>query len=212
MANLDHQRAFELLPWLINGTLAGAERESVETHVRDCVTCRIALREQQRLRGAVRGQPIVPLASAHGFQELQRELERRAPARRSRLFGAAFAPRAALAAAALGAAAVTLLAWLAATGALDRSSADYTTLASAAPGSDAQVDLVFASWVTENDMRALLSDIDGTIVGGPSPAGRYTVRLGTPPRSAAETAALLERLSRDHRVRFAGPTLTESTQ
>ena len=51
---LTHARAFELLPWLVNGSLTGAERDAVESHVRACIACRRELKQQQRLHGAVR--------------------------------------------------------------------------------------------------------------------------------------------------------------
>ena len=42
-----HAAAFELLPWLVNGTLSATERGEVLGHLDDCLVCR---REQARLR------------------------------------------------------------------------------------------------------------------------------------------------------------------
>lgn len=206
----DHDRAFELLPWLVNGTLEADESAFVEAHVRDCVTCRIALREQHQLRAAVSEQPTVPLSPTRGLEALQRELERRSHPRQPRRLAAAFAPRAAFAAAALGTAAVILVGWLAVTGTFDRERADYVTLTSSGPSDGVELDLIFATSISENDLRALLTGIEGTIVGGPSELGRYTVRLAGGERSETEIAALVERLGRDPRVRFAGRSLAQS--
>ena len=37
---IGHERAFELLPWLVNGSLSGHERDEVEQHTRVCLLCR----------------------------------------------------------------------------------------------------------------------------------------------------------------------------
>ncbi|MCS0613747.1 zf-HC2 domain-containing protein [Massilia kyonggiensis] len=39
----DHLEAQDVLPWLANGTLAGAERERVQAHVESCALCRADL-------------------------------------------------------------------------------------------------------------------------------------------------------------------------
>jgi hypothetical protein len=38
---IGHARAFELLPWFVNGSLAADERDAVELHVRSCIMCRL---------------------------------------------------------------------------------------------------------------------------------------------------------------------------
>jgi hypothetical protein len=207
-ATFDHERAFELLPWLINGTLSGSERDSVETHVRDCLTCRIALREQQRLLTMIKGQPTVPLSAAHGFEQLQRRLslESAVSARRPRRFFQLTPTTGLIAlAAALGAVAFTL--WLDSSGNAGNERGAYTTLGRDAPAGAVRLDIVFADETTENDMRALLNEIGATLVGGPSEIGRYTVRLESSELTEADVAALMQRLKRDTRVRFAGRSL-----
>jgi hypothetical protein len=195
-----------MLPWLVNGTLATSELETVQSHVRTCVTCRIALREQQRLRAAIQEQPTVPLSEERGFEQLTRQLEGRAgPNLLSwRLLGT---PSARLAAAAMLLAAVVGVAWLVGVGG-DRG-AEFRTLGKESAIDDQRIDLVFATWVSESDMRELLSDIDATIVGGPSDLGRYTVRIGGNALTDQEVSALLERLSHDRRIRFAGRAMID---
>jgi hypothetical protein len=58
-------------------------------------------------------------------------------------------------------------------------------------------------------MRVLVNEIDGTIVGGPSDLGRYTIRLNATKLTEAEVGALIERLGHDQRIRFAGRSLIE---
>ena len=47
------QHPDELLPWLANGTLAGAERQEVEAHVATCERCRRELVWLEALRNSV---------------------------------------------------------------------------------------------------------------------------------------------------------------
>jgi hypothetical protein len=68
----------------------------------------------------------------------------------------------------------------------------------------AHLDIIFADGTSEAQMRALLDDIDATIVAGPTQLGRYSVRLAALEPSDAEIEALVRRLLGDRRVRFAG--------
>ncbi len=204
---LTHAQAFELLPWLINGTLCGAELDSVQDHVRSCIACRIAVREQQRLRVAVREQPTVPLSAEVGFEQLTGQLDGRGAL--PHFFSArqfvGSSRRAHLAAAAALLAAVVGVAWLAGSG-VNRAP-EFTTLGKESAIDDLRIDLIFATWVSESDMRALLSEINATIVGGPSEIGRYTVSIGGNAATEGDVSALLERLTSDRRIRFAGRTM-----
>lgn len=51
-AQAAHRAAREALPWLLNGTLAGAERDSVERHLQACAQCRADLDALRALRMA----------------------------------------------------------------------------------------------------------------------------------------------------------------
>ena len=72
---IPHSRAFELLPWLVNGSLGAEERDAVEQHVRSCLACHRELKEQQRLRAALRAQPAVHLSPQTNFEKLARSLD-----------------------------------------------------------------------------------------------------------------------------------------
>ncbi len=71
------------------------------------------------------------------------------------------------------------------------------------------LDVVFAEDTTAAEMQALLDDIGGEIVAGPSDVGRYSVRVVADPADAARLRELLEALAADPRVRFAGRSLLE---
>lgn len=62
---MDCDQAIERLPWLLNGTLAPAERREVEAHVAECERCRAALADT-RTAGEIFAQHI-PSASLVAF-------------------------------------------------------------------------------------------------------------------------------------------------
>ncbi|HEX6995115.1 MAG TPA: zf-HC2 domain-containing protein [Gammaproteobacteria bacterium] len=190
----DHELAAALLPWLVNGTLAGDERERVERHVRQCLACRAELAEQTRVAALVRRQPVVPLAPDANFERLRSRLDRASPPGTSRrtLW--------ALAAAVVIAVGLPLAAGL--VGTEPDGGATYRTLSDAA-GSGELIDVIFADGVREAEMRALLDELDAEIVAGPSRnLGRYTLRLP----ASADAGTVVRRLLDDPRIRFAGQT------
>ena len=200
---IPHSRAFELLPWLVNGSLGAEERDAVEQHVRSCLACHRELKEQQRLRVALRAQPAVHLSPQTHFEKLARTLDGQPavgarPARRFQPL-LPFAAAAAVAAIAVG----TVL-WLSPTRV-----GDYRTLSNTSVAAPGQLDIVFGQSVTQAEMQSLLEEIGGTIEAGPSGVGRYRVRLAAPIASDAQLDALLEKLNKDPRVRVAARALTE---
>lgn len=203
---LTHARAFELLPWLVNGSLTGTERDAVESHVRACIACRRELKQQQRLHSAVRARRSADVSAEAGFDRLDRELDE--TARSSRVWRGRYASAAPFAiAAAAGLAVLAVLLWLTPLPQLD--SNNYSTLATAPASDVALLDIVFAEGATAAEMQELLNDIDGEIVAGPSQLGRYSVRLGEGRATSAKVTELLDTLAADPRVRFAGPALAD---
>jgi hypothetical protein len=202
---MTHSRAFELLPWLVNGSLGAEERDAAEQHVRSCLACHRELKQQQRLRAALRAQPVVHLSPQTNFEKLARTLDGQPtlgtrPARRFEPL-LRFAAAAAVAAIAVGA-----VLWLSPTHVETRG--DYRTLASGAVAAPGELDVVFGQSVTQAQMQSLLEEIGGKIEAGPTGVGRYRVRLEAPIASA-QLDALLAKLNKDPRVRFAARALTE---
>lgn len=203
---MSHNRAFELLPWLVNGTLGGPEREAVEEHVRACIDCRREVKEQHRMQATVRSRRTADVSAEAGFDRLDRELDdtvrtRRVWSKRS----AALAPFAVAAAA--GMAVLAILLWFTPLPGLERGT--YNTLATPPSSNAALLDVVFAADTTAAEMQALLDDIGGEIVAGPSAVGRYNVRLADDPTGAAHVSEVLSQLAADRRVRFAARSLAE---
>ena len=50
---MPHEQAAELLPWLVNGSLASSERDDLLEHTKNCVICRRELKGLQRLRDSI---------------------------------------------------------------------------------------------------------------------------------------------------------------
>jgi hypothetical protein len=203
---IPHTRAFELLPWLVNGSLGAEEHDAVEQHVRSCLACHRELKEQQRLRAALRAQPAVHLSPQTHFDKLARTLDGQpvlgAPPARRFEPTMRFAAAAAVAAIAIGA-----VLWLSPTRVDSRG--DYQTLANGRAAAAGELDIVFGQSVTQAEMQSLLEEIGGKIEAGPTGVGRYRVRLETPLAGDARLDALLAKLNEDPRVRFAARALTE---
>jgi hypothetical protein len=208
-AKLPHSRVFELLPWLVNGTLAGEERSAVEAHARACIACRRELKAQQRLHDAARLRGTADVSADAGFDRLSDRLDGTASSRRTWTRRYAAAAPFAIAAAA-GIAVLALLVWFTPLPQLGDNT--YSTLAVPPAGDAVLLDVVFAEATTAAEMQALLDEIGGEIIAGPSELGRYHVRLGEEREASAGLADLLDVLANDPRVRFAAPSLTEPQQ
>ncbi len=66
---MDCQQVAELLPWLLNGTLEGAERSDLEQHLEGCDVCRAELREAEAARLLFGGHPPVEMLVEHAADE-----------------------------------------------------------------------------------------------------------------------------------------------
>lgn len=195
-----HKEIVELMPWYVNGTLTGPERASVEKHVKECLPCRAALREEQRLRGLVSAQDDVPVGVGHGVSDLMRKLDGSGTP----------TPRWLRPQPGLGVAAVfvAVVGWLVlAIPGPDApeagpSSAPFTTLTDGAAAARNRIDIVFAEVVTGSEVRSLIESFGARLIGGPSDLGRYTIAFDA--ASDDELAALIDRLAQDPRIRFVG--------
>jgi hypothetical protein len=142
-----------------------------------------------------------------GFEQLDRELDAAARGRGLHRFRRYTAAAPFALAAAAGVAVLAVLLWF--TPLPNLTSETYSTLATPASESEALLDIVFAADATAGQMAALLDEIGGEIVAGPSELGRYRVRVRGGTVKDAQLAELLRTLTADSRVRFAGRSLAE---
>jgi hypothetical protein len=193
------REALELLPWYVNGTLEGEERERVRRELRSSLTCRLEYERLARMQGLMQGDDAEQAASDRGFERLMARINADGRARpavaRQPMHWLPLAQAATLLVLVAGAA------WWwredAATG-----PGPYQTLTVEQPAASqtAQLRLVFKAEVTEAERRALFAELGLRMVGAPTADGIYTValpddangreffnRLGADPRVALVT-------------------------
>ena len=204
---MSHEQAIELLPWLVNDSLAEGERDLVHEHATDCVICRRELFSLESLRDSI---SEVSAATAIPEPDMRRinaridaliERENRGQillAKMRQFFDSpwriAFAAQSALVIL-LG----TALLWP------QTQEPAFTTLTAPENLPDGQyVRVVFEPTLPASDLSSLLDTMNLTIVDGPSDRGVYTLRLSTA-LSAADRDALLADLSFNDAVVFAQP-------
>ena len=220
---MSHETVNGLLPWYATGTLADDERQYVADHVSACLTCHLELKKERELHELVQSSPTVNLGPEEGFDKLSRRLDdsgrggRRAPVEplawaMERLLGQwlayASATRFSIAAVVL-LAVVGALSWRTVPQAVVLDDPAYVTLTSGSVSAGNVLDIVFADHVSELELRALVTEIDGSIVAGPTAVGRYRIRVRDGAVEDAGLTNLIRALSRDERVRFAGPSFVD---
>jgi len=198
---MNHDAAWELLPWYINGTLQASERALVDVHVRTCLLCHREVDEQRQLHELVRESDTVRISPRSSFETLMRRIDSGVSADTGRSIGyrarvAAWLPIAAT----LLAASVLLIVLFSASPDRD---GEFQTLTSDTPSRQYDLpalQMVFTEQVTQEDIRSIVAAVGGRIVDGPSGAGVYTIGLVDGP----VPAGTLEQLRADERIRFIG--------
>jgi hypothetical protein len=110
--------------------------------------------------------------------------------------------------AAQGVLAMLLLGGLLWPGALVPGARQYRTLTSDSPATpleQPQLRVVFADSMTERELRALLKNIQGTIIHGPSPVGVYTIAVPRSDTMTERLSSVLATLRAHPQVRLAEP-------
>lgn len=195
-----HESAWELIPWLVNGRLSGAEAASVRAHVEGCAQCAREYAQQLSLCSAMQADDNIAFASEAAFQKLAARLD--AAPRRSHAPAARWLIAASLLVA-LGLAAWGERSWQRTPG----GAAPYLTLTTpaAAGAAGAQLRVVFTANLTLADLARLLQSIDAHVSDGPTEAGVFTLTLAPSRSSAVQVAQRLAILRADAHVRFAEP-------
>lgn len=216
---LSHDRAVELLPWLVNGTLAPDERDAVSEHSRNCVICRRELEDLDALAQRAAREVAVDaglqappdMRRINARIDALRERERRGTALLDALrHWSADRWRLAFAVQTLVLAAV-VIAWLMPV----EPDAEFTTL-TAPPGAVLPADrdylrVVFDPGLDAAAIAAMLSEQGLAVAAGPSARGVYTLEFA-PAREAAARQGVLANLQADERVLFAQPVAGSNVQ
>lgn len=179
-----------LLPWYVNGTLAGDERRQVEaylersSHARDEVELLRALRQQ------VKDEAVESSPGELGLQRLKRQMKQEAAQPQDRMAGrtitvASFWRPLAVAACLVVMVQAGIMVGLGGFGTTD---GGVTT---ATGGSPAVLQVTFAPEATEQQIRDVLQQAGASIADGPTALGVYNLRLVGAEASVDEALATL---------------------
>jgi anti-sigma factor RsiW len=193
---MNHSKAWDLIPWLVNGRTSDAERSTLELHLSTCAACRAEVAAQRDLMDAMKTRALVENMPHASLQKLWARIDAEPaerpqiavpPARHPRLvtwLAAAVAVQALL----LG----TLLAVVIRSPGGSAGDAAYRTVSSApvAHGTP-RVRAVFSPAMTLGELQALLERAHLQIAGGPSADGVYTLALESPKDDAKQALLTL---------------------
>ena len=166
-----HRMVDALLPWYVNETLDGDERDLVVRHLDECAQCR---HEVEWLRGLHAA--CVACAAQDEGSEVFEVLRRRRKAwwRSGPLWGFAAAAELAV---------IAVLGWNVWT--TDDGVAQYRTLSADSGIATGNVVVVFDAAASEAQMRQLLQASGARIVGGPTAAHGYVLAIAPEGRARA---------------------------
>jgi hypothetical protein len=194
------RRALELLPWYVNGTLEGDERELVGRQVLASLTCRKELERLRRLHQLMQRDDAEAVATDRELDRLMARIRASdASPRSAAAVGRLGFPWMPYALAASVAASVSALLWWE-TRMPSAPPHTYETLTNPAPAGVAatRLRILFAPGVTGAEQRELL-DSHGLTAVGPA-AADGVVTLAFP--GDADRAAIVAALKQDPRIQF----------
>ena len=71
----DHRRAWDVIPWVVNGSASVSEQRLIDEHVQVCADCRLELARQRRLQSAV-AQEVNPVTDVDaGLKRLFKRID-----------------------------------------------------------------------------------------------------------------------------------------
>jgi hypothetical protein len=179
-----HDEVQELLPWLVNGTLAADEAERLERHLGECAECRADLAAERRLAGELASLPVNIETSWEAMEGRLQE----APVFRTRApvgFWRKRVPLGWAVASPLAAAAAVALVFVNVTPTHPIAQQEYRALGAAEMTQTANLVVLFEPQTRVRDMQALLADANARLVDGPTETGAYLVRVDPGKRELA---------------------------
>ena len=219
-----HHEAQQALPWLANGSLAGAELERVQMHLRGCAECRADLAQLHTLR-ATEPDPLPGLDVDAALARLLPQLDAAAPLQttplpvqrhwRSRVAANERSwLRAALVMQGAAIAVLAVLVWRPAAGPAADDAGNHAgnhadnyhvlgATPSAGAGAQRSLIVVFAPETPEREVRRIVRASGAHVSGGPTATGAWL--LGTDQAPAAVAA----RLHAEPAVTLAEPLATQ---
>ncbi len=202
-ADTGHREIWLQIPWYVNDRIDAAQRERVETHLRDCAACRSEVAQQRRVHAVMSADPGVEVLPSASLARLRQRIDQLDPPVGNAASRSGESRQRMLMAAAVAGVAVVLGLVLVVQHPAGAPSTGYFTVSTprARPAQEV-IRVVFAPPTTVAQMQRVLEQNEVRIVAGPTEAGVYSLALtGTQPVSTT-----LRRLRSLPEVRFAEAT------
>jgi hypothetical protein len=210
-----HRRAWETIPWIVNGSASEEDIRATHEHLRQCADCREALAFEQTLHDALSRPRANPGDAAQGWQRLSARLDDGLiGGRHSNTSETAHARvpasglvrwlAAAVIVEALALGAVVSSSWI---NRMERAPVDaYRTLSQpeTAARNAPTIRVVLSQDMTLEQLNDLLNSAHLQVVAGPSEAGVWSLAPADNAATVANEGAL-RRLRESRQVRFAEP-------
>jgi hypothetical protein len=211
-----HRQAWDLIPWIVNGSAPESERLVVQAHLDACADCRQELEFQRQLQAAMAVPSTLEIDVRDSWQRLRSRLEAaarpeaatRSAHRRAHAGAKAWMPWlvAAMVVQAIGLGALGAAWWSRPTAPVSipagAANAYRTLSAPEASLQPATIRVVFAPDVTIAQMQVMLAAARLQVRAGPSEVGAWTLGPAGDSGQAA-TEAVLRELRAQSEVRFA---------
>ncbi|SDI39347.1 zf-HC2 domain-containing protein [Paraburkholderia phenazinium] len=193
-----HLQVWELLPWYVNGTASADERDTVETHLRDCTSCRGEYARQLDIHVQMNVEVPTGPPVEQGIAHLLHQIDEQARPLPRAAANARWTPHGRRAWVTYGLAALVLLetTGLVMFGAPSRGSSPavsvYRTLSTPDRSTAlATIRLVVDATMPAGQLQALLVPLHLQIVGGPGENGVYSLApVATPGDVERQVSAL----------------------
>ncbi|HEX5353930.1 MAG TPA: zf-HC2 domain-containing protein [Rhodanobacteraceae bacterium] len=200
MGSGDCARAWETMPWVLQGNGTQEQSEWLRCHVAHCESCSAEFAQQSRLRLALSLPSDVHVDANAGLERLLRRVDteelQEQPVRARPRNWLAMAVAAVLLFQVVGIGALGVKWWLG-------DNPQYRTLSrTAAPAPTGAIRVVPAATMQLGDWDRLLDSLQLKVVGGPNDVGAYTV---APTHPGANTAQIVKQLRNVHGIRLAEP-------
>ena len=195
----DHRRAWDVIPWVVNGTASAADQQLVQAHVHVCADCRVELARQRRMQTAVAQETPALTDVDAGLKRLFKRIDETTDHRIGAVPGSLARPRwqgmgginhwlvAAVIVEAVGLSALGVA--LVLRGASDH---EYQTLSESPPTpARATIVIVPAPTMQLGELQQHLHALKLTVVSGPNAVGAYALAPhGESPKQEAQIASL----------------------
>jgi anti-sigma factor RsiW len=189
-----HRRAWESIPWVVNGRAPAEERRFVEQHLAACSDCREEFEFQSRLHAAMGAErqpeidPEIPLRQL--LQRIDGVDVDAVPRRRVASSSLARGLLVAVVVEAVGLAALSAVLWARA---VPAAAPTYVTLsAPEASAPRASFHVVLAPSMKLSELQTLLQQLQLQIVGGPGDSGIYSLAPLSVPTAVPGPIALAQ--------------------